>query len=265
MKRTVIFAALCLALAACQPKLVILHTNDTHSHFDPVRGGSDDGKGGIIERAAFVDSVRARYGKDNVLLLHAGDFNQGTSYHSELKGELEPRMVNAMGYDCLTLGNHELDEGIESLAGRLGLISAPVVCANCTFPAVLQKHVKPYVIIRRGGLKIGIIGMESEIASMVAAPTANRIQQYDNVETVNRYAPYLKYSEKCDLVVLLSHMGYDEDQRVIPLVRGVDLVIGGHTHTFVDGFIYVADLEGKKVPIITDGCWGLEMGEIKIR
>lgn len=256
---------MCLALAACQPKLVILHTNDTHSHFDPVRGGDNDGRGGIIERAAFVDSVRSRYGENKVLLLHAGDFNQGTTYHSELGGALEPRMMNAMRYDCVTLGNHELDEGIESLAERIGKTDAPVVCANCIFPEVLQKHIKPYTIIRRGGKKIGIIGMESDIATMVAAPIASRIQQFDNVETINKYAPYLKDVEKCNLVILLSHLGYDEDQRVVPLSRGLDLVIGGHTHTFVDGFIYVRDLDGKEIPIITDGCWGLEMGLIKIR
>jgi len=265
MKRIFTFAALCLMLAACQPRLIILHTNDTHSHFDPVRGGDDDGKGGIIERAAIVDSVRAKYGESKVLLLHAGDFNQGTSYHSELKGTLEPKMVNALRYDCVTLGNHELDEGIESLAERVSKINAPVVCANCIFPDVLQKHVKPYVIMERGGKKIGIIGLESEIATMVSAPIASRIQQFDNVETINKYAPFLKNEEKCDLVILLSHLGYDEDQKVVPLTRGVDLVIGGHSHTFVKDFIYVPNLDGKKIPIITDGCWGLEMGEIKIK
>ena len=116
MKKIIVSVLVCLAAIACQPRLVIIHTNDTHSHFDPVRGGESDGLGGIIERAAFIDSVRAEYSSDKVLLLHAGDFNQGTSYHSELGGSLEPKMINALGYDCITLGNHELDEGIESLA-----------------------------------------------------------------------------------------------------------------------------------------------------
>ncbi|MBO4595399.1 MAG: metallophosphoesterase [Bacteroidales bacterium] len=266
MKRIlVIFAVALLALScARQPKLVILHCNDTHSHFDPMRGGARDGQGGIIERAAFVDSVRALYGAENVLLVHAGDFHQGTSYYSELRGSLEGKLVNALHYDCVTLGNHELDSGIEDLAARLSKIDCPVVCANCAFPEVLQKEIVPYTVVEKAGLRIGIIGFESELSKMVAAPIAQRIIQFDNVNTVNKYVPVLREQEHCDMVILLSHMGYDVDQDVIPQTRGVDLVIGGHTHTFVDDFIYVKDLDGKKVPIITDGCFGLEMGEIKV-
>jgi len=246
-----------------QPRLVILHCNDTHSHFDPVRGGKDDGRGGIIERAAFVDSIRAKYGK-KVLFIHAGDFNQGTTYYSELHGTLEPKMVNAMGYDCLTLGNHELDDGIESLAERLSQIKAPIVCANCEFPAPLNQIVTPYTIIKKNGIKIGIIGLLSDVSTNVANTIASRIQQLDNAEVVNEWAPYLKNDEGCDMVILLSHLGYDNDQALVPNIKDVDLIVGGHSHTFVDGFIYVKDQEGKEIPIITDGCWGLEMGEIKV-
>ena len=265
MKRIVIALTLCLVAVACQPRLVIIHTNDTHSHFDPVRGGKSDGLGGIIERAAFVDSIRSVYPPEKVLLLHAGDFNQGTSYHSELGGSLEPEIVNAMGYDCVTLGNHELDEGIESLAARLSVIKCPVVCANCEFPAILQQYVTPTTVIERGGMRIGIIGMESDIATMVAAPTAQRIRQLDNVEVVTKWAEQLRKEEKCNFIILLSHLGYQEDQEIVPQTKGLDLIIGGHSHTFVDGFVYVKDARGKKIPIITDGCWGLEMGLIKIR
>ncbi|MCR5519357.1 MAG: metallophosphoesterase [Bacteroidales bacterium] len=265
MKKIFIALALCLAAVACQPRLVIIHTNDTHSHLDPVRGGERDGLGGVIERAAFVDSIRAKYSSDKVLLLHAGDFNQGTSYYSELGGSIEPKMVNALAYDCITLGNHELDDGIESLAERLSKIECPVVCANCEFPEILQQYVSPTAIIERGGMRIGIIGMESDIATMVAAPTAQRIRQLDNVEVVNKWAEKLRKEDKCKFVILLSHLGYGEDQAIVPQISGVDLVIGGHSHTFVEDFVYVKDARGKKVPIITDGCWGLEMGLIKIR
>ena len=265
MKKIIVSVLVCLAAIACQPRLVIIHTNDTHSHFDPVRGGESDGLGGIIERAAFIDSVRAEYSSDKVLLLHAGDFNQGTAYHSELGGSLEPKMINALGYDCITLGNHELDEGIESLAQRLSQIKCPIVCANCEFPDILQQYVTPTAVIERGGIRIGIIGMESDIATMVAAPTAQRIRQLDNVEVVNKWAAHLRKEEKCKLVILLSHLGYDVDQAVVPQTKGLDIIIGGHTHTFVDDFIYVKDARGKKIPIITDGCWGLEMGLIKMR
>ena len=265
MKKVLMILAVCFAAVACQPRLVIIHTNDTHSHFDPVRGGQSDGLGGIIERAAFVDSIRSVYPPEKVLVLHAGDFNQGTSYHTELGGSLEPKIVNAMGYDCITLGNHELDEGIESLAARLNVIKCPVVCANCEFPEILQQYVTPTTVIERGGMRIGIIGMESDIATMVAAPTAQRIRQLDNVEVVNKWAEHLRKEDKCNFVILLSHLGYKEDQEIVPLVKGLDLVIGGHSHTFVDDIIYVKDARGKKIPIITDGCWGLQMGLIKIR
>lgn len=265
MRKIVLAIAIAFTAVACQPRLVIIHTNDTHSHFDPVRGGKSDGLGGIIERAAFVDSIRSVYPADKVLMLHAGDFNQGSSYYSELGASLEPKMVNAMGYDCITLGNHELDEGIESLAQRLSVIECPIVCANCEFPDILQQYVTPTTVIERGGMRIGIIGMESDIATMVAAPTAQRIRQLDNVETINKWTEHLRKEEKCNFVILLSHLGYDVDQEVVPQTKGLDLIIGGHTHTFVDDIIYVKDARGKKIPIITDGCWGLQMGLIKIK
>ncbi|MBO7622570.1 MAG: FtsW/RodA/SpoVE family cell cycle protein, partial [Bacteroidales bacterium] len=133
--RKLIYIALALALAACQPaqRLVILHVNDTHSHFEPVRSGEEAGLGGVIERAAYIDSVRAAEGAENVLLLHAGDFSQGTSYFTVLGGDLEIATINAMGYDAITLGNHEFDNGIEELARRMSMVKCPVVCASYDF------------------------------------------------------------------------------------------------------------------------------------
>ncbi|NLZ19810.1 MAG: bifunctional metallophosphatase/5'-nucleotidase [Bacteroidales bacterium] len=269
MKRSLIaFAAALLAVGSCQqPKLVILHTNDTHSHFEPLRGGADDGVGGVIERAAFVDSVRTVYGEDRVLLLHAGDFSQGSPYFTELKGTLEPLVINDFAYDCVTLGNHEFDNDIEALTERLKMLDGTaVVCANLDLsPFELGEYVKPYAILERAGLKIGIIGLEADISTAVTRTVSSRMQQLDNVEVTNRWADYLHETEKCDLVILLSHAGYDVDQEIVPETRWVDLVIGGHTHTFVDDFLYVKNARGKEVPIITDGKWGLEMGQINVR
>lgn len=263
-----LFAVMACVLCSCQrePRLVILHTNDTHSHFEPIRSGVDAGRGGIIERAAFVDSVRAAMGEDRVLLLHAGDFSQGTSYFSELGGQLEPRMINALRYDCVTLGNHELDNGIEDLTGRLAqLKGTEVVSANIDVSQFeLADYVKPCTVIERGGFRIGIIGLEADLSSNVSATISSRIPQLDDVEVTNRWAEYLRDTEKCDLVILLSHIGYEEDQKLVPQTRNLDLVIGGHSHTFVDEMIYVRDLDGRKVPVVTDGCFGVEMGEVKI-
>ena len=270
MKKTIIVLAAALtALCACnqQPKLVILHTNDTHSHFEPMRGGGDNGKGGVIERAAFVDSIRTAYGEDRVLLLHAGDFSQGSPYFTELGGVLEMNTINDFAYDCVTLGNHEFDNDIEALTERVKMLKGTqVVCANLDLsPFELGEYVKPYAILQRAGLKIGVIGLESDISTAVTKTVASRMQQLDNVEVTNRWADYLHDTEKCDMIILLSHAGYDVDQVIVPETRWVDLVIGGHTHTFVDDFLYVTNARGKQVPIITDGKWGLEMGQINVR
>ena len=269
MRKSVIaLAAALLAVCACQqPKLVILHTNDTHSHFEPLRGGPDDGVGGAVERAAFVDSVRAVYGTDRVLLLHAGDFSQGSPYFTELNGALEPMVINDFAYDCTTLGNHEFDNDIEALTERLKtLTGTKVVCANLDLsPFELGEYVKPYAILHKAGMKIGVIGLEADISTAVTKSVSSRMQQLDNVEVTNRWADYLHETEKCDLIILLSHAGYDVDQEIVPETRWVDLVIGGHTHTFVDDFLYVENARGKRVPIITDGKWGLEMGQINVR
>jgi len=261
-------AATCLLLSSCRSKaLVILHTNDTHSHLEAERGGRDAGHGGCIERAAFVDSVRAARGEDNVLLLHAGDFNQGSSYFSEFGGRVEVNVVNDMRYDVITLGNHEFDNGIEDLTERLKkLKTTEVVCANLDLRSFeLGDIVKPYAIVSRAGKKIGIIGLETDIRKVVSSATSSRLPMLDNEEVTNRWSDYLRNTEKCDLVILLSHLGYQEDQDFVPCTHNIDLVVGGHSHTFVDGFVYVEDADGKKVPIITDGRWGLEMGEIEVR
>lgn len=272
MKKSIIIVlslALCLAFSSCerQPRLVILHTNDTHSHIEPLRTGEFKGICGVIERGAFVDSVRAKYGFDKVLLLDAGDFSQGTSYFSELGGTLEPKLLNDLAYDCVAIGNHEFDNGIEDLAGRLATLKdTKVVCANYDFSQfkTLSAVVKPYTILQRGGMKIGIIGMEAYLASVVSATIASRLPKLDDVEVVNRWSKLLKEEERCDFIILLSHLGYSEDQKLVPQVHYLDLVIGGHSHTFVDDFLYVDDADGKSVPIITDGCWGEQVGEIKL-
>jgi len=262
MRKLFFIVAAAAAICACGPKLVILHTNDTHSHLDPLR----DGRGGVIERAAFVDSVRKAEGAGKVLLLHAGDFNQGTSYYTQLKGRLEVDLINAMKYDAIALGNHEFDNGIEDLTERVRRIECPVLCANLDLSSFeLGKYVTPYTVLRRGGMKIGIIGLEADISTCVTKSVSSRIPQLDPVEVTNKWSDYLHNVEKCDMVILLSHQGYKpEDMDNMPHMRGIDLVVGGHSHTFVDDFVYVDDADGKPVPIITDGCWGLEMGLIKV-
>ena len=261
----ILVCALSLSCAsASAQRLVILHVNDTHSHLDPERNGSNMGKGGVIERAAYVDSLRKAVGKKNVLLLHAGDWDQGTPYFTVFNGDLEVNLLNALKYDCVTFGNHEFDNGIEDLARRVKDIDCPVVCANYDF-SPFHMNVSPYTIIRRGGMKIGVIGMLVDISSVVSRDTADRIPKIeDNAAQVNKWASYLKNEKKCDLVIVLSHMGYDEDVDLVKDIKDVDLIVGGHSHTILKDFTYADDLEGKKIPVIQDGYWGMYIGRVDV-
>lgn len=265
-----VFAAFLMAggSAAVAQNLVILHTNDTHSHIDPVKGGAEAGLGGVIERAAYIDSVRASVGRRNLLIVDAGDFSQGSSYFTILNGDIEIDLMNGMGYDVVTLGNHEFDNGPDDLARRLSSARFRVVCANYDFSGLsLGKYVKPYTIVRRGGLKIGIIGLLVDVTKVVDKSVADRLVYLDPVEVTDRYAALLK-SRGCDLVIVLSHLGIEKsdftDIQLVEATKNVDMVIGGHSHTFLEKPVYVRNSEGKEVPVVTDGCWGLYVGEIRI-
>ena len=250
--------------------LVILHVNDTHSHFEPVRSGEYAGMGGIIERAAYVDSVRRFAGPENVLLLHAGDFDQGTTYFSELGGTVEVQGLNALGYDVVTLGNHEFDNGIDALGVQLSGLEMPVVVCNYDFsPFEAGKYIQPFVIVEKAGMKIGVIGVLCNLKDMVAGDIANRIPEFDLYPTVQKYADQLR--PQCDLVIVLSHIGYTEhnpgditDSVLCANTRNIDLFVGGHSHTFLEEAQYHPNLDGKKIPIVQDGWMGAFVGRFDV-
>lgn len=264
MKRMILCALAALSLCACGPSLVILHFNDTHSHLDPDRSGALEGHAGAIERAALVDSIRNVYGEDRVLLLHAGDFSQGTAYFTLFSGEVEDKVINALGYDCMTFGNHEFDNGIEEITKRAERLSPRLVCCNIDLQGRLGEIVKPCTIIEKGGIRVGIIGVEAELQESLTRSVADQLTELPLYPTVQKWADYLR-KEKCRLVIVLSHRGYEEDAEIAANTRGVDMIIGGHTHTFVEGIKYVPNLDGKSVGIVTDGCWGYEMGKLEVR
>lgn len=261
--------ALSTFVAAQAQDLVILHLNDTHSHVDPERSGKNTGQGGSIEQAAYIDQVRSEVGRKNVLLLHAGDFSQGTSYFTELEGQMEIDLLNAMGYDAVSLGNHEFDNGMEVLAGRLARLDADVVCANYDFSATpLKKYVKPYVIIRRGGLKIGIIGLLPDLADVVDARIASQISFQDPITSTQCYATFLKEKKNCDLVICLSHLGFDgpanSDEALAKGTRDIDIIVGGHSHTKLKDKAVFTDLDGEEVVVVTDWKWGMRVGRLDV-
>lgn len=245
--------------------LTILHVNDTHSHIDPQRSGDYKGRGGVIEQAAYIDSVRCADGKRNVLLVHAGDFSQGTSYFTELGGNIEIDVLNALRFDVVTLGNHEFDNGIEELSRRLKNLEAEVVCANYDFEGTaLDGLVKPYTIIRRGGKKIGIIGLLTDIMEVVDADIARMLTYQEPSQVVNRLSGYLKEEKHCDMVICLSHLGYGEDKELAASIRNVDIIVGGHSHTLLDDKQTVNDLDGEEVIIVQNWKWGLNVGYLSI-
>jgi 5'-nucleotidase len=265
-----IFALAAISVTAAYAQdLVILHLNDTHSHIDPERSGKNAGHAGVVETAAYVDEVRAEVGKKNVLLLHAGDFSQGTSYFTELNGDMEIEVLNSTGYDVVCLGNHEFDNGMEALARRLSNLKSEVVCANYDFSATpLADHVKPYTIVRRGGLKIGIIGVLANVADVVDSRIAAQLQFQDPAACVQKHADFLKDEKNCDLVICLSHLGYDgepyTDVELAAQTSNVDVIVGGHSHTKLKDKVLVKNLEGDDVVIVQDGKWGLKVGRLDI-
>ena len=270
MKKIVLLIAAFVAVTSLDAQnLIVLHLNDTHSHIDPERTGENKGLGGVIEQAAYIDSVRKADGKKNVLLLHAGDFSQGTSYFTELGGNMEIDVLNAMGCDAVSLGNHEFDNGIDALAGRLKNLKAHVLCANYDFSATpLNKYVKPYVIVKKGGLKIGLIGLLPDLADVVDAKIAAQLKFQDPITSTQRYADYLKNEKGCDLVVVVSHLGYDgpfnTDEALAKGSRNIDVIVGGHSHTKLNEKSVYTDLDGKEVVVVTDWKWGLRVGRLNI-
>ena len=268
MMKKIVIALMTAVLTACTGgrELVILHLNDTHSHIDPERSGEYKGRGGVIEHAVFIDSVRNASGASNVLLLHGGDFSQGTSYFTEMGGDIEIDVLNATGYDVVTLGNHEFDNGTSELARRLSSLDAEVVCANYDFTGTpLEPYVKPYAIVKKAGKKIGIIGLLTDISRVVDIKLVGDLKYQDPEPVVNRYAEYLEDVEECDLVICLSHLGYSGDCRLAEMVSDVDVIVGGHSHTDLTEMTVVKDQEGDDVVIVQDGCWGLGIGELKVK
>ncbi len=268
---------LCIAVAvmavSCSPRhLVILHTNDSHSQIEPVRVGRDRNKGGIERRLQYVNSVREKAGRRNVLLLDAGDYNQGTPYFTVAKGDLEIELMNALEYDVATLGNHEFDNGQEELARRLS--SAEFVTVTCNYDfsgSVLKDYIKPYTIIRRAGLKIGIVGATSYLEGVVLKSHLEGLVRLDAISEVNKWAAWLKHKKNCDLVILLSHFGHQggsmehpSDILMAQNSNDIDIIIGGHSHTFLKDAVEIENLAGRKVVITQCGGQGVIVGRMDI-
>ena len=271
-KLLLVALAAMLSLNVNGQKLVILHTNDSHSQIEPIRTGSNEGRGGVDRRLQYIDSVRAVYGKNKVLLLDAGDYNQGSPYYVLGKGDIELALMNELGYEAAAIRNHEFDSGQEVLARHLKDAKFTSLCCNYDFSETpLKDLIKPYTIIRKNGLKIGIVGATSYLESNVLFDNMKNMKRLDTVVEVNRWARYLKRDKHCDLVIFLSHLGYSGGSYDVPSDHimaaesvDIDVIVGGHSHTFIEKPATVQNKLGKDVIIVQAGCKGVEVGMLKV-
>jgi len=252
-------------------KITILHTNDVHSHIDPFPKNDplNPSGGGVIARANLINLVK----KDNphTLVLDAGDVFQGTPYFNFFGGELELKLMSKMGYNASTLGNHEFDNGMEKLSKVLKHANFSFLNSNYTLKNTpLENKIKSHEIFNINGIKIGVFGLGIELEGLVEKKLYKGINYLNPIEISKDISDDLKYNHNCDLIICLSHLGfsYSKDKNIMcdlilaKQTKNIDLIIGGHTHTFLDEPVKVKNLENKDVIINQVGCFGINLGKI---
>ena len=273
MKRVhlIIFMALLTAMSAGarkQKQIVILHTNDTHSCILPLKTELSDtslaGRGGFLRRVALIKEERQKH--PDLLLFDSGDFSQGSSYYTMFKGDVEVQLMNQMGYDAATIGNHEFDFGLDNMTRLFKMTKFPIVCSNYDFGnSELKDIVKPYITLKRQGVKIGVFALCPQLEGLVQQSKCEGIVYHKPAAVANRMVMILRQQEKCDVVICLSHLGIVQnpgvddvyDNAILPQTHGIDLVLGGHTHTFLEKPRMVKDADGHEVPVMHIGNNGL--------
>ncbi|AYA38718.1 bifunctional metallophosphatase/5'-nucleotidase [Hymenobacter oligotrophus] len=255
--------------AGGQVRLTILHTNDMHSRIDPFPAGSAQfaDQGGMARRAALVASIRKE--QPNVLLLDAGDIWQGTPYFNFFGGEVEYKLMSQMAYDAATLGNHDFDNGLQGLEKQLPNAQFPFINANYDFSqTALKGRFQPYKVFEKQGVRIGVFGVGIELAGLVGDRNYGNTKYLDPIAVAKEQVQHLRGHEKCDLVICLSHLGYKyesakvDDHKLAAAVPGIDLILGGHTHTFLDTPTVVEGGQGHRTLINQVGWAGIKLGRI---
>lgn len=250
-------------------KITILHTNDVHSRIEPfpLNDPKYPGMGGAAIRAEIINRIRTK--EKHVLLLDAGDIFQGTPYFNIYGGELEMKLMSQMGYDAATIGNHDFDNGIDGLFKQLPHANFPLINCNYDFlGTVMEGKTVPYQTFEKGGVKIGVLGVGVELEGLVEKRLYGETVYLDPIQKVNETATILKTKEDCDLVICLSHLGYEYKSRKISdkiLAKeseNVDLIIGGHTHTLLSEPTVTLNKKGKEVLINQVGWAGVRLGRI---
>ena len=252
-------------------QLVILQTSDTHSRIEAIAVNAADryaGMGGTVRRATFIKEARKI--NPNLLLFDCGDISQGTPYYNLFQGEVEVKMMNLMGYDAMTIGNHEFDFGLENMARLFRMANFPVVCSNYDVTGtVLEGLVKPYTTFYRNGLKIGVFGLAPKMEGLVQADKCEGVVYNDPIEVAQKMADLLKNEEGCDVVICLSHLGYQLknapcDEELAQKTNHIDAILGGHTHTFMKEPAVYLNKDGQNVPVMHTGKSGIYVGMLKL-
>ena len=263
-----LFAFLPISVSA-QKQLLILHTNDTHSTILPLNPNLSDavkaGNGGYLRRINMLKDERKK--DPELLLIDSGDFSQGSGYYTMFKGDVEVGLMNQMGYDAAPIGNHEFDFGLDNMARLFKMAEFPIVCTNYDFTGtVCEGLVKPYVILKRKGVKIGLFGLSPKMKGLVSDKNCVGVKYLDPAKVALETAAMLKKEKKCDVVICISHLGWeiggDDDNYMIKNSRDIDLVLGGHSHTYLENLEYVNNMDGKPVPVDQNGKHGIFIGRV---
>ena len=251
-------------------QLIILQTSDTHSRIEPISPEAADdyaGMGGAVRRSSFIKEIRSKH--PDVLLFDCGDISQGTPYYNLFQGEVEIKMMNLMKYDAMTIGNHEFDFGLDNMARLFRMANFPVVCSNYDVTGtVLEGLVKPYIILERSGVRIGVFGLAPRMEGLVQADKCEGIVYNNPIEVGQEMADFLKLEKNCDVVICLSHLGIRNsygtaDEDLVSKTRNIDVILGGHSHTFMEKPMNYLNADGKNVPVSHTGKNGIFVGELK--
>lgn len=264
-------------------ELNILHINDFHSRIEQVNkydatcsdaeAAKNQCFGGAARLKTAIDETRAALAGKNILTLNAGDNFQGSLFYSTYKGKAELEVMNALKFDAMTLGNHEFDDGETAITPFVEKANFPVLAANVvTKPqSALNGKIKPYTIVTIGGQKIGIIGVVTKDTPELAAPGPN-LDFTDDVEAVTREVKALQ-DQGINKIVALTHVGYHRDLEQIAKIPGVDIVVGGHSHTLLSNSdpkaegpypTWVDNPAGYKVPVVTARAYSFYLGDLDV-
>ncbi len=275
MRKVILMIALLLATMSASAKgpkkITVLHTSDTHSCILPLNKNLADtmlaDRGGFLRRIAMLKQERRK--DPGLLLFDCGDFSQGSSYYTMFKGDVEVELMNRMHYDAVTIGNHEFDFGLDNMIRLFKMAEFPVVCSNYDFADTeLKDIVKPYLVLKRQGVRIGIFALCPPLEGLVSRKNYGPLKFLDPVEVTDRMVDVLRNREKCDVVICLSHLGWEvsdyPDNELIKRTSGIDLILGGHSHTYLETLGYETDKTGRQVPVDHEGKHAVFVGKIQL-